>query len=156
VNTITCTSVAPPHPLSRPDQYQFASCSIQPTNFRLSRTVISRMDVDGDVSLCPDCYTHFPTVWTMEQLGCVYCHLMLPRSMVVQPETSPAPLPAPAPPMPLDQPRSSGLCALQHNPFRKGKSPQPRVRRLGKNSAPSSPGVKILSFDGFWRHHPPV
>ncbi|KAF9789813.1 hypothetical protein BJ322DRAFT_1044359 [Thelephora terrestris] len=139
VNTITCTPVAPPHPLSHPDR--FASCSIQPTTFRPSRTVISRMNVDGDVNLCPDCYAHFPTVWTMEQVGCKYCGVMIHSSMVVQPGTSPAPFlpPPPPPPMPLDQPRSPGICPLQnpfHNSFRKGKSPQPRGRRQAKTQPP--------------------
>ena len=139
VGTITCTPVTPPHLLSRPDQ--FASCSTQPTNFRISRSTLPSMDLDGIVNLCPRCYANFPTAWTMEQLGCVHCNYILPCPIVAQQETSPSPLAAPPPAMSLDRPRSPSICPFQttfHNLSRKGKSPQPRVRRPAKTQPPTT------------------
>lgn len=143
LNTITCTPDIPP-PRLPPLSSLFASSSSQPNTFRLSRTVVPRMNLDDVVDLCPGCYmSPYPTVWTMEQVGCVYCQLLLQRPMVPHSDFLATPTPAVA--IPPDRPRSPNVCSSQ-NRTRKGKSPQTRVRRPVKPQSPSAKEPRCCPF----------
>jgi len=102
--------------------------------------------LDREYSLCPGCYaTPFPSVWTMEYLGCVYCELRLTRVMVVRGGLFPAPTSAQTPTVAPDRPRSPTTCPFQ-NRSRKGKSPQARGRGLTKTSSPTIPEFRCFPF----------
>jgi hypothetical protein len=104
------------------------------------------MTLDREYDLCPECYlTPFPSVWTMEYIGCVHCELRLPRVMMVPPDTFPAPAAAQTPPVALDRPRSPSICPFQNRP-RKGKFPQARGRRSGKTLPPPAQEPRCCSF----------
>lgn len=142
LNTITCTPPIPPR--LPPFSSLFASSSTQPITFRVSRTVVPRMNLDGVIDLCPGCYVSpYPTVWTMEEVGCVHCQLLLPRSMVLNSDFLATPTPALA--IPPDRPRSPNACSFQ-NRTRKGKSPQTRVRRPVKPQSPSAKEPRCCPF----------
>ena len=97
-----------------------------------------------ELDLCPECNaTPFPSAWTMEYLGCVYCKLWLPRAMMVQLELLPPPAPAPA--VTVDRPRSPSTCPFQ-NRSRKGKSPQTRGRRSAKTPPPAVQEPRCCPF----------
>lgn len=137
-HSIASTSLHPPHCMSSHPLPQFPSGSAQSITYRIFHTAaVPRLSLDGPLNLCPQCYASpFPSVWTMELLGCVHCQHWLPRSMMLQPENFPDPVPASAPAMPLDRPRSPTTCSSQ-NRSGKGKSPQTRGRRSAKVSSPA-------------------
>ena len=141
VSTITRTPVVPLHLPTHPDQ--FASGSAQSSRFCLSRITIPKMTLDREYDLCPRCYaTPFPTMWTMEYLGCVHCELRIPRAMM-GPENFFAPAPAQTPA--LDDPLPLSTCPLQ-NRSRRGKSPQPRGRRSVKTLPPTMQKFRSCPF----------
>ena len=116
--------------------HQLASGSTQPVTYRIFRAAIPGMNLDGATDLCPGCYAApFPSVWTIELFGCIYCELWLPRSTMAQSEVFPYPDPTSAPAMPLDRPRSPSNFPFKTGP-RKGKSPQTRGRRSAKALPP--------------------
>lgn len=108
------------------------------------------MTLDREYDLCPGCYgTPFPSVWTMEYLGCVHCELRLPRVTMVPSERFPAPAPAPTPSqtpgVALDWLRSPSTCPFQ-NRSRKGKFPQTRGRRSVKTQSTSVQEFRCCPF----------
>jgi len=118
--------------------------------------MIPRMTLDQEFNLCPGCFaTPFPSVWTIEYLGCVHCEFWLPRAMVAGSELSSTPLP-PQPPPPtstfnttLDRPRSPSTChfhisGVPQNRFK--KSPQTRGRRLAKTLSPAIQEFRCCPF----------
>lgn len=121
---------------TNPDK--FSSGSTQSVTYSMLRTVPS-MNLDGVINLCPECYSSpFPSVWTVELLGCVNCQRWFSRAPAMQSEIFTDPSPAPAPAIPLDRLRSttttittSTTCPFQAR-SRKGKSPPTRVRRSVK------------------------
>lgn len=144
VNAITCTPPIPPHLPTHSDR--FASGSTQSTNLRVPRISIPRMTLDGVIELCPGCYASpFPSVWTMDGLGCVHCELWLAHPKVAQSGSLPSPVPPLPPAMPLDQPRALNNCSFQNN-SRKGKLPQSRARRSAKASSPTVQESRCCPF----------
>lgn len=110
------------------------------------------MTVDREYNLCPVCgATTFPSVWTMEYLGCVNCELRLPRYRMPPQKQFLAPAPAPAPiqppAVPLDRPRSPSICPFQNRP-RKGKFSQTRGRRSAKTLSPPAQELRCCPFTG--------
>ena len=96
-------------------------------------TIPKTTTLDREYSMCPGCYAApFPTMWTLDYLGCVYCTL---RIVVVQSEPIPAPASAQTPAVALDRPRSP-----------KGKSPQVRGRYLAKTQPPTEPEFRCFPF----------
>lgn len=101
------------------------------------------MFLDQESDLCPGCWSSpFPTVWTMDYIGCVYCELRISHATVARPELFLAPATVPAlvsaqtPAATLDRPQSPSTCSFQ-NCSRKGKSPQTRGRRSAKTLSPT-------------------
>jgi hypothetical protein len=142
-DSITCTSVFPPHMSTHPPQ--FPSTSAQSITYRIFRTAIPRLNSGRVLDLCPGCCQTFPSVWTMELLGCTNCKLWLPRSTVVQQEIFLDPVPASPSAMPLDPPRSPTTCLFQ-NRSKKGKSPQTRGRRSAKTPSPTVEELRCCPF----------
>jgi hypothetical protein len=146
VSTITPTPAIPPHLPTHPDQ--FASTPAHSSHRLLSRIAIPKMTLDRDYNLCPGCYASpFPSVWTMDYLGCVHCEIRLPCLLAVQPDLFPAPLQAQAqaPPVPPDRLRAPAPCPSL-NRFRKGKSPATRGRRPAKTSSPTLQELRCCPF----------
>ena len=147
VSTITRTPAIPPHLPTHPDQ--FASTPAHSSHRYLSRIAIPKMTLDRDYNLCPGCYaTPFPSVWTMDYLGCVHCEIRLPRVLAVQSDLFSAPVPAQSPPpVAPDRPRAPSICPSL-NRFRKGKSPPTRGRRSAKTSSPTVQELRCCPFNG--------
>ena len=141
VSTITRTPAIPPHLPTHPDQ--FASTPAHSSHRYLSRVPIPKMTLDREYNLCPGCYaTPFPSVWTMDYLGCVHCEIRLPRLLAAQPDLFPAPLqPPPAP----DRLRPPSICSPL-NRFRKGPSPTTRGRRSAKTLSPTVQELRCCPF----------
>lgn len=144
VSTITRTPAIPPHLPTHPDQ--FASTPAHSSHRYLSSIPIPKMTLDREYNLCPGCYaTPFPSVWTMDYLGCVHCEIRLPRLLAAQPDLFPAPVPPHAPAVAPDRPRPPSICSPL-NRFRKGPSPTTRGRRSAKTLSPTVHELRCCPF----------